>query len=567
MSTLMPPKTDRPRTVAMLGWASLHRQAEEGSGYNLNASELAIGLTSLGHNVRYLGSGLCYSIRPGPFVRETRAWKGVRCFELVNSPNLAPSAFNIRNVNTERRCEKTTRLVLQWLRAVGADIVHAHSLEGLSLDLIPAIESAGIQVICTTHNYWFACPQVDLLHNEHEVCTDYDGGRRCESCLEAPNPKALRFKRGVRHTVKSLTGPMISAQVRTTGSAIARVLRRELVVEPPPIDELRFLGYDNGAVEAARAAEGETSTYGVRAVPGELPKAPPVLPSDTNKRVLAARDVHLKVLNDFGKRRQDGIAALNAATLVTPPSDFLGRVHESMGLAPAKRRTVRLGQPHFDRMHRAAIELPGYDHTPWTPDTPSPLRLAFFGTVRPNKGLRVLADAIVRLPDDIRRRCQFHIRAAGGDWGFRKMLSGFPQVQFAGAYDLIQRAASVPEYDIGILPHIWMENSPLVLLEHLHAGKMVITSNLGGPPEWIVERDGTRNGLLFPSGDPNELAECINTIVRGDVKIPSPRTIHEVPPSLTSYPAHIKEVVGIYEEAIIGNAAGSRAVDEALQPA
>ena len=470
-------------------------------------------------------------------------------------------------MNTERHCERTSNLVLSWLRSIGADIVHAHSLEGLSLDLIPAIESAGIPVICTTHNYWFACPQVDLLHNEHEVCFDYDGGRRCESCLQAPNPRTRRLKRGLGQSVQGLAGQVIAGHVRTTGSAVARVVRRKHVLEPVPSDELRFLGYENGAVEAARDAEGAASTYGVRITPGEVPKAPPILPNDTNDRVLAARNVHLTVLNDFGKRRQDGIAALNAATLVTPPSDFLGRVHEAMGLAPTKRRTVRLGQPHFDRMHRAAIDLPGYDRAPWTPDTPNPLRLAFFGTVRPNKGLRVLADAIARLPGDVRRRCRFHIRAAGGDWGFRKLLSGYPQVQFAGAYDLIQRAASVSEYDVGILPHIWMENSPLVLLEHLHAGKMVITSNLGGPPEWIVERDGARNGLLFPSGDPDKLAECIGTIVRGDVEIPSPRRIHEITPSLTSYPAHIEEVVGIYDEAIASKSAGSGAVDKALQPA
>jgi len=304
----------------------------------------------------------------------------------------------------------------------------------------------------------------------------------------------------------------------------------------------------------------------VRAETGELPKPPPVLPTDTNTNMLASRDVHLTVLNDYGKRRSDGIAALNAASLVTPPSDFLGQVHEAMGLDPARRRTVRLGQPHFDRMHRAAIDSPGYAQIPWTPDAPGPLRLAFFGTVRPNKGLRVFADAIGLLPSDVRRRCLFHIRAAGGDWAFRKLLSGFPQVQFAGAYDLIQRAASVPEYDVGVLPHIWMENSPLVLLEHLHAGKMVITSSLGGPPEWIAEREGFRNGLLFPSGDAGALADCVTSLVRGDITIPSAKTIHETTPSLTSYPAHLHEMQDIYEAVIAAKANHSRTIDEALQP-
>lgn len=561
MSLTTPPQTDRPRTIALLGWAALSKQAQEGSGYNLNASELAIGLAQAGHRVHYLGSGLRYSLRPGPFVREIKPWRGVRNFELLNSPNLAPSAINLRNVSIERSCPATTRLVLRWLRDIDAHVVHAHSTEGLGLDLIPAIEAAGIPVVATTHNYSYLCPQVDLLYREHEVCLDYDGGNRCAHCLEAPNPMKRRLKRRLGQTAQRLVGHAITGHARESAKSIASGRSNEST----PVDELRYLGYDNGAIESAATVEGPASTYGVRAEPRELPKPAPILPSDTNERMLDNTDVHLKVLNDYGRRRRDGIAALIAASLVTPPSDFLGRVHESMGLDPAKRRTVRLGQPHFDRMHRAAVAVPGYDQSPWTPADPRPLRLAFFGTVRPNKGLRVLADAIAMLPADIRQRCLFHIRASGGDWAFRKLLSGYPQVQFGGAYDLMQRAASVPEYDVGLLPHIWMENSPLVLLEHLHAGKLVITTRLGGPPEWIVERDGATNGLLFPSGDAQALADAMTNLVCGDVVLPSPKTIHDITPHLTSYPAHLAEVQSIYEEVIASK--DSRPINKALEPA
>lgn len=561
MSITTPPQADRPRTIALLGWAALSKQAEEGSGYNLNASELAIGLAQAGHRVHYLGSGLRYSLRPGPFVREIKPWRGVRNFELLNSPNLAPSAINLRNVDSERSSPSTTRLVLRWLRDIDAEVVHAHSTEGLSLELIPAIEAAGIPVVATTHNYSYVCPQVDLLHSEHEVCLDYDGGNRCVTCLDAPSPTKRRLKRRLGQTAQRLVGHAITGHARASAKSIAR----GRTTESTPTDELRYLGYDNGAIESAASAEGPASTYGVRAEPRELPKPAPILPNDTNERMLANTDVHLKVLNDYGRRRADGIAALNAASVVTPPSDFLGRVHESMGLDPARRRTVRLGQPHFDRMHRAAIAQPGYDRSPWSPADERPLRLAFFGTVRPNKGLRVLADAISLLPANTRQRCLFHVRASGGDWAFRKLLSGYPQVQFAGAYDLMQRAASVPEYDVGLLPHIWMENSPLVLLEHLHAGKLVITSRLGGPPEWIVNQDNTTNGLLFPSGDAQALADAIASLVRGDVAIPSAKTIHDITPHLTSYPAHLAEVQSIYETII--EAKASRSVDKALEPA
>jgi glycosyltransferase involved in cell wall biosynthesis len=111
---------------------------------------------------------------------------------------------------------------------------------------------------------------------------------------------------------------------------------------------------------------------------------------------------------------------------------------------------------------------------------------------------------------------------------------------------MLQLLASVGEYDVGILPHVWFENSPLVLLEHLHAGKFVIASRLGGPPEWI---DEPRNGMRFPAGCPEALAACIERLVKGEVAIPSPREVHEAS-TLRSYPDHVREVSGVYEEVL-----------------
>jgi hypothetical protein len=55
------------------------------------------------------------------------------------------------------------------------------------------------------------------------------------------------------------------------------------------------------------------------------------------------------------------------------------------------------------------------------------------------------------------------------------------------------------------------------------------------------------NGLLFPGGSETALAECITRLVTGQVAIPSPREIHERS-TLQSYPAHVREVEGIYHE-------------------
>ena len=240
------------------------------------------------------------------------------------------------------------------------------------------------------------------------------------------------------------------------------------------------------------------------------------------------------------------------------------RVYVRMGVEESRTRVVRLGQPHFDQINRRARRSPYYDTRPWEPRSARrPLRFVFFGTTRHNKGLDVLIRAIPLLDRDVRQRSQFLIRASGWDWPFRRRVAEYPEVQFAGGYDLLQLIGAWGEYDVGLLPHIWFENSPLVMLEHLHAGRMMIASRLGGPVEWIVEpgdeQNGTGegralryNGLFFPGGDPEGLAERITQLVTGEIIIPSPREIHAATPILQSYPDHIAEVESIYRELLAG---------------
>jgi hypothetical protein len=157
-------RAPRPMRIAFIGWARLSMGQYEGSGYNLSASELAAGLAMAGHSVFYLSSGRRYDLLLRRRIRREETWRGVQCFTLLNSPNLAPAVVNFRNMHRELASPTPARLVLRWLDRVGAEVVHVHSQEGLGLDVIPAIRATGRPVVATLHNYWFVCPQVDLLH-------------------------------------------------------------------------------------------------------------------------------------------------------------------------------------------------------------------------------------------------------------------------------------------------------------------------------------------------------------------------------------------------------------------
>jgi glycosyltransferase involved in cell wall biosynthesis len=130
----------------------------------------------------------------------------------------------------------------------------------------------------------------------------------------------------------------------------------------------------------------------------------------------------------------------------------------------------------------------------------------------------------------------------------------YPEVSVYGEYDNFLLISARGEYDVGILSHIWLENSPLVLLENLHAGKFTICSRLGGPVDFVKE-PGTDaahplgNGLFFAGGDEAGLAEAITRVVTGDVELPSAREVHAASAhALQSYPAHVREVETMYRQ-------------------
>jgi glycosyltransferase involved in cell wall biosynthesis len=491
---MTPARGQGRRRIAMLGWAWVPLQEREGTGYNLVVSELAAGLVREGHRVYYLRSGMTYSVRAGAHVELRDMWRGVGCFDLCNAPNVATADRNFRNVLPQIASPAHTAMVLDWVRAVRADVVHVHSMEGFGFDLIPALRAAHIPVVVTPHNYYYLCPQVDLMRGERETCVDYDGGRRCEGCIPAPEPGEERRRRRWEQSADRVLGPGFYRHALAARATLAGRLH---------------LGHG-----PARVASPASPGVGVFE-PG--PAEP-----------LFSAGGHLKVLNKYGERREAGVGALNAAGLVLCPGRFLMRVHEAMGVEPARLRHVPLGLPHVDAIAASAAESPFADRTPWSPvGATRPLRLGYFGSTKPNKGLAVLVRAMEAMPASVRERCVVVVHAAGEDGAFRAALAGRPDVEFAGPYRTDQLPAALRGVEVGLFPNLGMENCPLVLLEMLAAGKFVVASALGAPTDWV--RPG-RTGVLVPPGDAEALAGAITDLVEGRTVIPSVNEVRRASP-------------------------------------
>lgn len=146
-------------------------------------------------------------------------------------------------------------------------------------------------------------------------------------------------------------------------------------------------------------------------------------------------------------------------------------------------------------------EMPAY-HIPGC-------KLVYLGRLSREKGVDVLMRAMALIVDKLPNVSLKIV----GDGPERKNLESLVEmlhignwVAFAGEMDMVASSRALSEADLAILPSIWAENCPMVILEALGAGTPVIGSNIGGVPELV--RDG-ENGYLFERGDAADLANKI----------------------------------------------------------
>lgn len=131
-----------------------------------------------------------------------------------------------------------------------------------------------------------------------------------------------------------------------------------------------------------------------------------------------------------------------------------------------------------------------------------PLRMAFFGRLDQTKGVHVVVEALrmqTGLPVvlDI-----FGIAQGNSGMQYREHLvrlaTGDARVKF---HDPLESAAVVErmrQYDLVVIPSLWLETGPLIVYEAQAAGVPVLGSRLGGIAE-LVE-DG-KTGRLLPAGN------------------------------------------------------------------
>jgi len=226
---------------------------------------------------------------------------------------------------------------------------------------------------------------------------------------------------------------------------------------------------------------------------------------------------------------------LNEAEAIISRSQFLRSIFIEAGLAPERIVFSRQG-----RDFSLAPEM--LEKTPAV----GLLRIGYIGQIAWHKGVHVLFEAIRQMSD-----APLSVRAYG-DLTFypgyvarqRKLMVGDKRLELSGVCHPNKLSKVFRELDLIVVPSLWYENSPNVILEAFAHQTPVIASNLGGMAELV--RDG-ENGLLFTPGDPGSLAHQLQRLLDEPQLLPALRAGIRPVKRVTQ---EIDELEAIYQQVI-----------------
>ena len=174
------------------------------------------------------------------------------------------------------------------------------------------------------------------------------------------------------------------------------------------------------------------------------------------------------------------------------PSEFLRSKFVEFGYPPEKIKRIRNFLPQPPVASRADGSGPA----------------AFIGQLAPWKGVETAVRAVASLPG---RRLT--VVGDGPDrarlQAIAEQLGAAERVRFTGALDRSGVLHALSECAFVVAPSICYENCPYSVMEALAAGRPVVTSDIGGLPELVV--DG-QNGFTVAAGDSVSLARAMESL-------------------------------------------------------
>lgn len=184
-----------------------------------------------------------------------------------------------------------------------------------------------------------------------------------------------------------------------------------------------------------------------------------------------------------------------------------GRLDDRVAVSEDARATATRGLGGSYDLAFNGVELARF--ASGTPHPTAGPTVFFIGRHEPRKGLRVLLEAMAKLPADTR----LWVAGTGDETDeLRARFAGDGRIEWLGAISETEKIARLRGADVFCAPSLHGESFGIVLLEAMAAGTAVVAGDIPGYAN--VARQG-RDALLVPAGDTEALGGAI-TRVLGD---------------------------------------------------
>jgi glycosyltransferase involved in cell wall biosynthesis len=202
----------------------------------------------------------------------------------------------------------------------------------------------------------------------------------------------------------------------------------------------------------------------------------------------------------FFMRKRFIQSQLAIADCLIAPSDYV------------RDRYVEWGIPDGKILVEPQGAVPVSDRLPDRPEARPRNRFAFFGQLNPYKGADILLEAI----EDLGEEFDGHVTIFGANLdiqpvAFRERVEALlardgSKVTMAGPYTRAELPKLMNTIDWVVVPSLWWETGPMVVVEAFQYGRPVICSDIGGMAEKVTHG---QNGLHFRRADARDLAETM----------------------------------------------------------
>lgn len=425
--------------ILLYNWAPAGAPVADGGGVGVYLENLIDALAAGGHEVVVVSSGYRYAMLGSKprFMRRRGTRPGAAYYDLVNSPVVAPSYLMFPDATRAVDCPELVVMFRDFLRRHGAfDIVHIHNVEGISFDVLGLrAEFPMTRFLLTNHNYGVVCQQANLWRQDKERCTSFQDGARCHACDKfGPATDAMMIDRFVRfHRLDKAHRHVRNAAWRLCRATLKlrRMFGRRLLWDPP--EARRHQGRRIGPADAFRLR----------------------------------RDRALELVN----ANCSAVLSVSAAT---------EEILLAYGLDPQLSRVNYIGTRHYDPARSP----------PPKPAT-GPLRLAFLGYTRPDKGFHFLVEALEAMPERLEGCFSLTVAARNSDPAavnrLRRLADRLAGLTIRDGYRHDELPALLAEVDLGLVLPLWDDALPQVAIEFVGYGVPILVTDRGGQQELAAD--------------------------------------------------------------------------------